>query len=81
MQHLRNYADATSKADDLGFAPSPWWYGLDPTVAARHFDTFFAKGRAPTWLDMGAGNWATDPHYSAKVLKIYEHMLEFTASR
>jgi hypothetical protein len=32
-------------------------------------------GRAPTWESMGAGNWATDPGYSAKVLGLYAEML------
>jgi hypothetical protein len=80
MQHLRNYADGTSRATDLGFAPSPWWYGSDPALAARNFDTFFAKGRAPSWLEMGSGNWATDPGYRGKILRIYQQMLTFASS-
>jgi streptogramin lyase len=80
MQHLRNYADGSSRSTDLGFPPSPWWYGADPVVAARNFDTFFAKGRAPSWLEMGAGNWATDPNYRHKVLRIYQQMLTFASS-
>jgi hypothetical protein len=75
MQHLRNYGDATSRADQLTHPPSPYWYGHDPAAAANNFNTFFAKGWAPTWEEMGAGNWATDPGYSAKVLGVYDRMI------
>ncbi|MGH9033680.1 MAG: glucosaminidase domain-containing protein, partial [Acidimicrobiia bacterium] len=77
MQHLRNYGDATSRADGLGHPPSAFWYGHDPATAASNFNTFFAKGWAPTWEEMGAGNWATDPTYSGKVLGVYDRMLEW----
>jgi hypothetical protein len=75
MQHLRNYADATSRADGLTNPPSPYWYGYDPATATANFNTFFAKGWAPTWEEMGAGNWATDPGYAGKVLAVYDRML------
>jgi peptidoglycan hydrolase CwlO-like protein len=74
IQHLRNYADETSRAADLSNPPSPYWYGADPATAADNFDTFFAKGWAPLWERMGKGNWATDPAYSGKVLSLYERM-------
>ena len=48
-------------------------------VAARNFDTFFAKGRAQTWQVMGRGNWATDPNYSTKVIGIYIRMVVYAA--
>ena len=75
IQHLRNYADRRSTTSDLIHPPSPYWYGSDPGVAVRNFDTFFAKGWAPTWQMMGRGNWATDPNYSAKVIGIYNRMV------
>ncbi|HEX6310533.1 MAG TPA: glucosaminidase domain-containing protein [Acidimicrobiia bacterium] len=75
VQHLRNYGDASSRADGLTHPPSPYWYGHDPGTAARNFNTFFAKGWAPTWEEMGAGNWATDPGYAGKVLAVYDRML------
>jgi peptidoglycan hydrolase CwlO-like protein len=75
IQHLRNYADRRSTTSDLNHPPSPYWYGSDPGVAARNFDTFFAKGWAPTWQMMGRGNWATDPNYSAKIIGIYNRMI------
>ncbi len=33
------------------------------------------KGAAPTWEEMGGGNWATDPSYAGKVLAVYNAML------
>jgi len=80
IQHLLNYADANSRASQLHHPPSPYWYGSDPATAANNFDTFFAKGWAPTWEQMGHGNWATDPNYSGKVLHIYAEMLAFAQS-
>jgi multidrug efflux pump subunit AcrA (membrane-fusion protein) len=77
VQHLKNYADSTSRASGLAHPPSPYWYSADPVVAARKFDTFFAKGWAPTWSDMGHGNWATDKAYSGKVLRVYADMVAF----
>ena len=77
IQHLLNYADPASRSWLLHHAPSPYWYGSDPARAARNFDTFFAKGWAPTWSDMGHGNWATDPHYSGKVLRVYADMVAY----
>lgn len=77
IQHLKNYADPTSRASGLANPPSPYWYGSDPSTAARNFDTFFAKGWAPTWTDMGNGNWATAKHYSAAVLKVYADLVTF----
>jgi hypothetical protein len=78
VQHLKNYADINSRAAKLRNPPVPEWYAypsLNPTTAAHNFDTFFAKGRAPTWNKMGNGNWATSPHYSAAVISVYENML------
>jgi peptidoglycan hydrolase CwlO-like protein len=77
IQHLLNYADSTSRASKLHHPPSPYWYGSDPATAAQNFDTFFAKGWAPTWSDMGHGNWATDPNYSGKVIKVFDDMVAF----
>jgi hypothetical protein len=75
IQHLRNYADRRSRATVLAHPPSPYWYGSDPATAARNFDTFFAKGWAPTWQMMGRGNWATDPSYASKVIGVYNRMI------
>ncbi|MEX2253888.1 MAG: glucosaminidase domain-containing protein [Acidimicrobiia bacterium] len=77
IQHLKNYADTTSRASGLANPPSPYWYSSDPASASRKFDTFFAKGWAPTWNDMGHGNWATDKAYSGKVIGVYGSMVQF----
>src|SRR5262245_60578586 len=80
IQHLKNYADINSRAAKLRNPPVPEWYAypsLNPTTAAHNFDTFFAKGRAPTWNKMGNGNWATSPNYSAAVISVFENMLVF----
>jgi Mannosyl-glycoprotein endo-beta-N-acetylglucosaminidase len=81
IQLLRNYADPTSRAANLANPPSPTIYGNDPVAAARLYDTFFAKGRTPTWNVMGNGNWATDPGYAQKVLTVYFQMVSFAAKR
>ncbi len=79
IQLLRNYADPTSRASNLANPPSPTIYGNDPVAAAHLYDTFFAKGRTPTWNVMGNGNWATDPGYAQKVLTVYFQMVSFAA--
>ena len=77
VQLLLNYADVGSRASKLHHPPSPYWWSADPDRAARQFDTFFAKGWAPTWSEMGHGNWATDPNYSGKVIGIYKQMVAY----
>ena len=79
IQLLRNYADPASRAANLANPPSPTIYGHDPVAAANGYDTFFAKGRTPTWNVMGNGNWATDPGYAQKVLTVYFQMVSFAA--
>jgi peptidoglycan hydrolase CwlO-like protein len=81
IQLLRNYADITSRASNLANPPSPTIYGNDPGAAAQSYDTFFAKGRTPTWNVMGDGNWATDPGYAPKVLTVYFQMVSFAAKQ
>ena len=63
--------------------PSLYWYApssMSQAVANQNFDTFFAKGWALTWNQMGHGNWATDPNYSQKVVGIYARMAAFAQS-
>jgi peptidoglycan hydrolase CwlO-like protein len=70
IQLLLNYADSGSRAANLHNPLSPYvWRSSDA------FDSYFAKGWAPTWSDMGHGNWATDPNYSGKVIGIYRSMV------
>lgn len=80
IQHLKNYGDPTSRAANLAHPASVYWYApasLSPDVAAANFNSFFAKGWALTWNQMGNGNWATDPNYSSKVLNVYGRMVAF----
>jgi hypothetical protein len=69
MQHLRAYADPTATK-----CATPPLY--TDCVDAR-FDQVDPKGKAPTWDDMGNGNWATDPGYAAKVIDLYNQMRAF----
>lgn len=78
VQHLRNYGDPVSRAAGLAHPASVHWYApasLSQAVADENFDRFFAKGWALTWNQMGNGNWATDPGYSQKVLRVYAGMV------
>jgi hypothetical protein len=80
IQHLKNYGDPTSRAANLAHPASVYWYApasLSQDVASTNFDSFFAKGWALTWNQMGAGNWATDRGYSKKVLDVYGRMVAF----
>jgi peptidoglycan hydrolase CwlO-like protein len=77
VQLLVNYADAGSRAANLHHPVSQYLYSGDPATAARKFDSFFAKGWAPTWEDMGHGNWATAPNYSEAVIGVYNRMLSY----
>ena len=84
IQHLRNFADPTSRASGLAHPPVVEWYGkrsngvLDPVLAVYNFDTFFAKGTAPTWNEMGGPQkWASTPTYGPVILSIFNRMLTF----
>jgi peptidoglycan hydrolase CwlO-like protein len=77
VQLLVNYANPYSQATQLHHPLSPYLYDPNPAIAAHEFDSFYAKGWAPTWRDMGHGNWATDPNYSSKVLAVYHAMITY----
>jgi len=77
IQLLRNYADPDARAATLANPPSPGLYGSDPRKAASIYDSFFLRGKAPLWNQMGGGNWATDPTYAGKVLGLYAKMVAF----
>lgn len=64
IQHLWAYASPTARPE----------LTARPNVDIR-FDLVIPKGRAATWEQMGAGNWATDPDYARKVLAIHAAML------
>jgi len=52
IQHLRNYADLSSRSTNLGQPFEP-----RPKYDAVAFDTFIYKGAAPRWIDL-EGKWA-----------------------
>ena len=64
IQHLWAYADPNADPERVA---------RPLTDTRMHYVNPY--GRAPTWESMGAGNWATDPGYSAKVLGLYAEML------
>lgn len=66
IQHLRAYADASATSCAVPPLQTPC---VDP-----RFDYVHPKGKAPTWDDMGNGNWATASNYSAHVLSLYNRM-------
>ena len=69
LQHLRNYADATSTPSTLG-------HPFEPRVFYDEaaFLSFVYHGAAPTWAGLG-GKWAPNPAYAtAGVLRIYNEM-------
>lgn len=80
IQLLRNYADPTSRAAKLAYPASPALYGGDADKAARLYDSFFLKGKAPLWNLMGNGNWATDPVYAPKVIDLYARMVAWAST-
>ncbi len=72
IQHLRNYADLSSRSWNLGvpFVPRP---GYDAVA----FDTFPFKGSAPRWIDLD-GRWAVPgTTYGQTILSIYNNMRAF----
>jgi peptidoglycan hydrolase CwlO-like protein len=73
IQLLLNYADSGSRVAGLHNPLSPYVWRSEAA-----FDSYFAKGWAPTWRDMGHGNWATDPNYAGKVIGIYNSMVAFS---
>ena len=66
IQHLRAYADATATSCSVPPLHTPC---VDP-----RFDLVNPKGKAPTWNQMGNGNWATSPNYASSVLGVYNRM-------
>ena len=65
IQHLRNYADASSRASNLA---NP--LVVRPFYDAAAFDTFRYKGAAPSWTDLN-GKWAVPgTTYGQNILRI-----------
>lgn len=70
IQHLRAYADASATSCTEPPLHTPC---VDP-----RFDLVNPKGKAPTWNDMGNGNWATSSSYSSSVLNLYNRMRTYS---
>jgi len=65
IQHLRNYADATSRAGNLAHP-----LVVRPFYDAAAYDSFVYKGAAPNWTDLN-GKWAVPgTTYGQNILRI-----------
>ncbi len=73
IQHLRAYADATALTCTVPPLHNPC---VDP-----RFSLVVPKGKAPTWDQMGNGNWATASHYGSSILALYEEARTFNGVR
>ena len=73
IQHLRAYADSSAFA-----CAAPPLH--NPCVDPR-FDLVVPKGRAPTWNQMGNGNWATSPTYATTILTLFNEALAYNGLR
>ena len=71
IQLLKAYAGGGALVNP----PSTYWWAPDPLTAAAKFDSFSAKGTAPTWQMMGSGRWASNPKYASEVLGTYDKMI------
>jgi hypothetical protein len=69
IQHLRAYADPTATTCTVPPLHNPC---VDP-----RFALVLPKGKAPTWNQMGNGNWATSTTYASKILALYQEMRTF----
>jgi hypothetical protein len=83
IQHLKNFADPNSRAATLAHPPVSPLYGVN-SHGISTFDTYFRKGKAPTWNQMGGlapdgyYNWASAPNYAEVVLSVYDNMLTYS---
>lgn len=73
IQHLRAYADPTATSCSVPPLRNPC---VDP-----RFNLVTPKGKAPTWNQMGNGNWATASHYATSILALYGEALAFNGLR
>ena len=69
IQHLRAYADPTATACSVPPLRNPC---VDP-----RFNLVVPKGKAPTWNQMGNGNWATASTYANSILTLLGEALAF----
>jgi len=73
IQHLRRYADSTATSCTV----PPLHY---PCVDPR-FDLVVPAGKAPTWNQMGDGNWATSSTYASSILNLYNDLRVYSGLR
>lgn len=73
IQHLRAYADPTAL-----FCAVPPLH--NPCVDPR-FHLVTPKGKAPTWTQMGNGNWASASTYAGSILTLYEEARAFNGTQ
>jgi len=72
IQHLRAYADATA----LTCTVPPLAHAcVDP-----RFQLVIPKGKAPSWNQMGNGNWASAPTYASSILGLYNDAMAFVGA-
>lgn len=69
IQHLRAYADPTAVTCTVPPLSNPC---VDP-----RFSLVLPKGRAPTWNQMGNGNWASASTYANSILTLFIEGLGF----
>jgi hypothetical protein len=69
IQHLRAYADATALTCAIPPLSMPC---VDP-----RFHLVLPKGRAPTWNQLGSGNWASAAGYGSNIVNLYQDALRF----
>jgi serine/threonine-protein kinase len=67
IQHLRAYADPTALTCTVPPLANPC---VDP-----RFSLVLPKGRAPTWNQMGNGNWASASTYASSILTLFAEAL------
>jgi hypothetical protein len=67
IQHLRAYGDAGATTCTVPPLHRPC---VDP-----RFHLVSPKGKAPTWNQMGNGNWATSSTYASSILRLHSEAL------
>jgi hypothetical protein len=73
IQHLRAYADPSAVTCTVPPLRNPC---VDP-----RFALVIPKGRAPTWNQMGNGNWASASTYANSILTLFAELQASTSTR
>ena len=72
IQHLRAYGDPTALTCTVPPLANPC---VDP-----RFQLVTPKGKAPTWNQMGNGNWASASTYASSILSLHADALAFSGT-